>query len=234
MPVSAAISGGISAIGSIGSGLLGYFGSQNAAKQQQQSQQQAMNLQQSMFGTAQNALTPFINAGQDALPTLKALLTPGANMSNVLSQIPGFQFAQDWGQKAVKNLGSTMGLGGNVLKAGADYATGAASSTYSSIVQALQNLANTGASGGNALAGSAGQFGSMIGNTIGNIGNAGAAGTLGGTNALSGGLTGATNAGSNAFILNSLLSKAGGPTGPGYGNNPGDYNPNVSGGIYTG
>src|SRR6185312_15238073 len=85
-----------------------------------------------------------IGAGQgianNAASTLQQLLTPGANMTATLSQIPGFQFAQDWGQQAARNQGTSMGLGGNTLTAGANYATGLAQQGYGNIVNALPGL----------------------------------------------------------------------------------------------
>ena len=129
------------------------------------------------------------------MPTLQALLTPGANMTSTLSQIPGFQFAQDWGQKATQNLGTTTGLGGNVLTAGANYATGLAQQGWQGIVNSLlgvatqgNTLAGTGISGINA--------GTNILNTGANVLNTGANAIVNPTDALIGG---AINTGNSAF-----------------------------------
>ncbi len=92
------------------------------------------------------AQQPFAGAGASALPTLESLITPGKDMTDVLSQIPGFKFAQDWGMRGINNAATTSGLGGNVLKAGADYSSGLAQNTWQSIIQALQGFTNTGAS----------------------------------------------------------------------------------------
>src|SRR6202035_2344939 len=134
MPMSAAITGGIGALGSIGGALIGSSASQKASQQQVQLEQQALAMQQQMFGVAQGALSPYISNGADVGGTLKSLLTPGPNQTQTLSQLPSFQFAQDWGQKATQNLGTTTGLGGNVLTAGAKYATGLAQQGFSSLV----------------------------------------------------------------------------------------------------
>ena len=119
MPIGA----GITAAGAIGSALISSNAASSAANAQVQAQQQVL-------ATLQKILQPIIQTGQgitqSALGPLTALLTPGPNMTQALSQLPGFQFAQDWGQKAVQNLGTTMGLGGNTLAAGAQYATGLA------------------------------------------------------------------------------------------------------------
>ena len=203
----------ISAAGNIGSAFIGANASQKASQQQLQFQGNALSQLQSI-------LSPILNTGRDitnsALGPLTKLLTPGADMTATLSQLPGFKFAQDWGQQAVTNQGTRMGLGGNVLTAGANYATGLAQQGYGNIVSQLQGFLNSGLSTmtgtGSALAnGTAGIFG--------NMGQAAAAGTLGSANALSGGLQGATGAVGNAFTLKALLDKFS-PQKP---NNPGIY-----------
>lgn len=218
MPTAAAISAG----GSVLSSGLGIAGSLMGSKQQANAMSQAIAALQSMFGTAYGAINPVIQTGLGAansvLPTLESLLTPGANMTKTLSQIPGFQFAQDWGQKAVQNLGTTTGLGGNVLTAGANYATGLAQQGYGNIVGLLENLFSSGgniaASGAGALGSVAGGFGNSLAQTVSGIGGAMAQGTLGATNALSSGIGGAANAASNYMLLSRLApSLSGGAPG---------------------
>lgn len=230
MPVGATIG----AVGSLGSAALGYFGSQNAANAQVQAQQQALQQQNKMFGVLQGATQPLINRGSSIMDStggvLKNLLTPGANQTAALSQLPGFQFAQDWGQKAVRNQGTTMGLGGNTLSSGAQYATGLAQQGFSGLTGLLQNFFNSGSglaqSGVGALAGGATNFSGQASNTLGNIGNAQASGILGGANALSGGVQGATGGATNALLLSKLL---------GGGANPGESQASYApGGIYSG
>lgn len=230
MPIAA----GIGAVGSLGSAALGYFGSQNAASAQVQAQQQALAQQNKMFGVLQGAAQPLIDQGagivNSASGTLKNLLTPGANQTATLSQLPGFQFAQDWGQKSIRNQGTSMGLGGNTLSAGANYATGLAQQGFSGLTGMLQSYLNSGSgleqSGVGALSGGATNFSQQATGALTGIGTAQASGILGGANALSGGLTGATGGASNAFLLSKLL---------GGGANPGDSNASYQpGGIYSG
>jgi hypothetical protein len=239
MPTAAAISGGLAAAGSIGSGLLGFFGSKSAASAQADAIKQAIAAQQQLFGTVQGAVSPFIEAGKGVLPTLSALLTPG-NMTNVLSQLPGFQFAQDWGQKAVQNLGTLSGLGGNVLTEGAKYATGLAQQGFQNYINPLLQFAGIGAGGAGTLAGAASGTQSALGSTLPALGAAQGAGIMGQFNALAGGLTGAAGGVGNAFLLSKLLG-GGGPAGY-YGGapetnpllNPATYG-NIAGpGIYSG
>lgn len=267
MPIGGLIAGGLGAAGAVGSSLIQSNAASSASdaqtalgrqalSQQQQFGQQGLQTLLDMFAKAQGIAQPaidigkgIIGQGQDTLssvlPTLKALLTPGANMTDTLSKIPGFQFAQDWGQKAVQNIGTTTGLGGNVLKAGADYATGAAQQGWQGIVDSLlktgglgSNILNSGVSAltgpTNALIGAASnagssafsnlnQLGSTIGNTLNGIGTSTASGILGSANALAGGVTGATGSATNALFLSKLLGSSGAGGGGGGG-----------GGIYGG
>lgn len=251
MPVGGLIAGGLGLAGSVGSALIGSNAASNASAQQVQLGQQSLAQQNALFQQGVGLTQPFINAGQagisqlqgalsgapgTTLGTLQSLLTPGPNQTATLSQLPGFQFAQDWGQKAVANLGSTLGFGGNTLKAGADYATGAAQQGFSGLVGnllslfgsqtgALQNLVGTGANAASSAFGNATQTGANIGGTLTGIGNAQASGILGSANALSGGLTGGANSVSNALLFSKLL---GGGAGGGSGASAG------GGGIYSG
>lgn len=165
------------------------YGSQTGAAAQRDAAGRAIASTEGMFGQAKNLAMPYIRAGEDMLPTLKSLLTPGANQTATLSEIPGFKFAQDWGQKAVQSLGTMRGLGGNVLKAGADYATGKSMESFFPMVQSLQALVNTGAGAAGSLGGNAMSAGKLMsdahigagnatagaqmatGNAIGNFGN---------------------------------------------------------------
>src|SRR6185437_10036293 len=106
MPLTAAIGAGIGAVGSIGSAVIGSNASKNAANAQLQAQQQALSQQQNLYNTglstAHTALDPFVSAGQGAAGQLTNLLTPG-NSAAALAQMPGFQFAQQYGTMAAQN-----------------------------------------------------------------------------------------------------------------------------------
>jgi hypothetical protein len=258
MPIAAAIMGGSSIIGGIGSALIGSNAAQQASAQQVAAQQQALakitailqpiigegqGITQQGQGVLGSILPTLTGASQSiigsTLPALQSLLTPGPNQTAALSQLPGFQFAQDWGQKAVQNMGTTMGLGGNTLTAGANYATGLAQQGFGNYVNQLQNFLGLGINTGQNVsntgqnlinaglttqtnAGSALSSGSQ--SAISSIGNAQAAGTLGSANAISGGLTGALGGASNAALLYGLSNKFGGGGGGIYGN-AGAYDP---------
>lgn len=218
-----------------GAGLLGagasIFGAEKtsqAAQQASQTQaqlgQQALAQQLSLFNTAQGQLQPFINSGSSVLPTLTGLLTGngqgGAGIQALLQNLPGFQFAQQYGQKAITNQATSRGLSGNALTAGADYATGSANSAYSGIVSSLLNAAGIGSGAAGSLASAAGTTGAQAGATTTGIGNALASGILGSANAQATGATGVANAvggAGNSYmnytLLQSLLNKNSGNVG---------------------
>lgn len=215
MPTTAAISAGIGAVGSIGGALIGSNAASNASSQQVAEQQAALAQQKQMFGVAQNALNPFVNAGQSVLPTLQSLLTPGASQTNVLSQTPGFQFNSQYGTLAATNaLAAKSGpSAGPLATAISQYNQGLAGNTWSSVVNALQGYANTGANAAGNLAGGAISSGNAQAGTLSNIGGSMAAGTLGSANALAGGLNGAAGSASNALLYSQLFGNGGGGGG---------------------
>lgn len=206
MPIGAAV-GVAGAAASIGGSLIQSSAADKASQQQAASAQAAINEQQQMFGAAQNALNPYVNAGTAALPTLSGLLTPGSSAS-ALETMPGFQFQSQWGGLAATNQLAAEGLGGSagpVGKALSDYNQGLAGTYYQNSTNALQQLVNSGLGGGSALAGNAISAGQAIGQTQQAQGNALASGTLGSANALAAGLTGAGGSLSNTLLLSKLL-----------------------------
>ncbi len=214
MPWSAAIG----AAGAIGSGVLGFLGSGQAAKAQSNAINAGLAQQMNLFNRGAALEQPFIDRGNQAGSTLMSLLTPGPNQTAALSQIPGFQFAQDWGQKAVANQGSVTGFGGNTLKAGADYATGVAQQGFGQIANLLSGVYNTGAGAANSVLGNAVQSGASQGQMYGQLGQAQGAGIMGQYNALGGAFQGAANAGGNAYFLSqfqNMLKNGGGQGLPG-------------------
>lgn len=201
MPVAAAIG----AVGSLGSAFLTSNAATTASQQQQQTAQQALAIQQQQFGTAQQALQPFINAGQGVLPTLQSLLTPGPSQTSTLSQLPGFQFLSQWGNRAAQNALSAQGLGGSAGPVGvalSNYNQGLASTQWSNLISQLQQFAGMGQGGASALAGNAIASGGQQAQTLSQLGQAQAAGTLGSANALAGGISGTSNS-----LLTSMLLK---------------------------
>lgn len=211
MPTGAAI-GGAGLGGSLISGLFGSNASKAASQQQQQMGLMALMQQQGMFGQAQNALNPFITAGQSVLPTLQSLLTP-STAASTLQTLPGFEFASKWGNLQATNALAAQGLGGSsgpLAKAISEYNNGLAQNTWGQAVSGLQNFANMGVGSANVLAGNAINAGNSMASTLSGIGNAGAAGTLGANNAL----TNAFSGGLNSLLFGALRgASSGGASG---------------------
>lgn len=238
MGITALIAGGLGAAGSIGSALIGSSASKDASNAQVAEQQAGLSQQQKLYnqglGIAQNSLQPFISAGQSVLPTLQGLITPGPNQNALLSQTPGFQFSQQYGNMAATNSLASRGLGasaGPVATALSQYNQGLAQNTWQSTINALQGYAGLGANAagslGTAALGAGVNEGNSQASTLTGIGNAQASGILGSANAISGGLIGATNGIGGAATNNALFSYLQNGAGNGgslYQNSTGNYN----------
>lgn len=214
MGLAAAVigAGALGTVGSLATGLLQSSAASTASAQQAQQAKNALQQQKDMFGVAQGALNPYINAGSSTLPTLQALLNPGTAAST-LQNLPGFQFQSQYGTMAAENALSAQGLGGSrgpLAKTVSDYNNGLAGTYYQNYVGGLQNFANMGTNAASSLAGNAINSGNAIAGTYGSLGAAQASGTLGSANALAGGIGGATSGIGNSAILNALLNGGGG------------------------
>lgn len=177
------------------------FGSSKAASAQTSAAQAGIAAQQGMFNTTKNMMQPFITGGADMMGQLKnwitpesspvmnslmGLVTPGANQSAMLEQMPGFQFNKTQGLRAVNNQLAARGLGnsgGAVAKGAANFVSGLAQNTWGSAVDKLmglftgtgnmmQNMVGSGVSAGNALGAQATTTGAGIAGSSMNIGNA--------------------------------------------------------------
>jgi len=220
MGITALIAGGLSAVGSVASSVIGSNAAQNASAQQVAQQQRALDQQRQMFGVAQGALNPFITAGTNLLPTYEGLLTPGPNQNALLQQTPGFQFASQYGTKSATNALAARGQGasaGPLATAVSQFNNGLAQDTWQKTINALYGGVGIGANAAGSLAGNAINSGNSIAGTFGNIGTAQAAGTLGSANALSGGISGVTGSITNAALYNRLFGSGSGGGGGIYG-----------------
>jgi hypothetical protein len=214
MPIGGALAG----LGSLGSGLLGFFGANSAANAQAQAAAQALAFQKYVFGVNQGNLNPFIQTGQQADASLAALYglngsgTP--NYSAFLNS-PDYQFAFGQGLNATTNLLSAKGdlASGGGLAALTNFGQGLASQQFGNYYNRLLSLSQLGANAASALAGSNVQSSGQIGNTQQAIGQAQAAGIVGGTNAL----TGAIGGGINNYLLYNALGRSSNPSSFGSG-----------------
>lgn len=186
------IGGAISAIGSIGSALIGGSAAKKASQQQLAMQQQALGLQRQMFEQSQANFKPFIDTGQGAvlsLAQLYGLNTPGNPGGGVpfgpealdaFRRSPDYEFARAEGMRALTNANSATGLlGRSHLDTMAKFTTGLATQNFDRYAGRLYSLADL----GNRAATSAGQGmtmqGQVLGNTLMGMGQTQAAGTLG-------------------------------------------------------
>lgn len=206
------------------------FGSSQAARAQQNSVNAALAQQQRGQQQATNLLMPFIQSGQDIMPTLRnfidpnnqggglnmlmRLIQPGADQNALLAQTPGYQFSLDQGNRAVMSRLNARGLGGSagaVAKGVAGYTQGLASQTWKDVVDRLQAAFSGGAGAMQNYANiGAGAAGTLAGGILGNSNNM-ANNMIGGGNAQAGmwnsigsSLQGFGNTASQFALLNSL------------------------------
>ena len=195
----------------LGSSLLGSSASRQAGDMQAAAASRAADLQYQQFRDQAALLEPFRQAGVRALPQLESQrnMMPGAFTGKVdLTQDPGYAFRLSEGQKALDRSAAARGglISGGALKAAQRFGQDLGSQEY----QNAYNRALTGynadvareSTGYNRLAALAGigqtatnQVGAAGQNMASNVGNlmtsgaaANAAGTVGGINALTGGL----------------------------------------------
>lgn len=216
MPVSAAIIGGVGAIGSIGSAVIGSNAAQSAAQTQADAAKQAQQTQLQMFNTAQASEAPYNTVGQGAVHTLAGLYgingsgagtgTPTAQSLSQFTASPDYGFALDQGTQAMQRAAAAGGtlISGGQLKAGQEFGQGLASQQYGNYYNRLLSLSQLGQSAAAGISNSAINAGGQIGNSIQAGGQALASGTVGSANAISGGLTGATGGIASAALLSKL------------------------------
>lgn len=142
-----------SAVGGIGSAIIGSSASKSAAKTQAAAANNATNQQLAMFNQIRDDLSPYTGLGQVGVNKLTDLVNNGtltADYPNYtpfgeyqpvtaanLDQTPGYQFTRDQGMRSVTNSNSASGLTGSGAQAKgiAEYVTGLAQSTYNQQVQ---------------------------------------------------------------------------------------------------
>lgn len=230
--MGAIIGGAIAAVGAVGGSLIASSGAQSAAKTAAGAQQQAAALEQSRYNQTRTDLSPYNTAGQQTLSSLQAqpditrneLGTaiqqqmqnlPGQMTQQELEQTPGYQFNLSQGTKALQNSAAIKGNGisGNAIRAGLQYATGLADSTYQNqfnnaqtrfsdygqnvsniynknqlTYNQLGNLANLGENAAAATGQQGAQLGIAQGNNIAGAGQSLGAGQVAGSNAIANGL----------------------------------------------
>lgn len=257
----------IGGVGSLVSGALGANAATNAAGEQTQAEENALDFQQQIWNQEQQNVSPYLSLGSTSIGSLMSLLSGSSPLSpqNLPSApqftgtlpasftaptaaqaeaTPGFQFTEEQGEKGILEGAAAAGgaISGGTLKALDQYNQNLAQTAYgNTFSQALQTY-GTGIQGyqaglqgyqanlaayqanlaaqnqmyqqmfapvrlGESAATGLNQAGQAVstnaGNLMTNIGNAQAAGTVGSTNAITSGISGA----SNSFLQSLLLSK---------------------------
>ena len=244
--LAALIGGGLGAAGSITSGALQANAAENASETQAQEAQNALNFQEQVYGQQQQNQAPFLAAGQTSIGQLMTGLgngtfgpgtipSPGAFQAPTLAQAqnyPGFQFAEQQGDKGILEAAAASGgaISGGTAKSLEAYNQNLANTSYGNeFNQALSTYQAGLAQYGSQLAGQQQAFTQLatpaaigegataalnntgtsaaqnVGSLMAQIGNAQAAGTIGSTNAITTAIGSGTNGLSNNLLLSQLL-----------------------------
>jgi len=212
---------GAAVIGGVASGI-GASKQADAATESAQIQadaaKHAADIQFDMFNSTAKRLQPFVDLGTEAINPLAQLTgtNPGGNpltspltkpfTPQDLASTPGYQFTLDQGMQGVNNQLAASGLlkSGAAVKAGANYASGLASTTYNDqfknylaqqqqIYNMLTGLVQTGGNAGAQVGNYGTQAASQAGQLTAQAGAASAAGVVGSANAIAGGLNNFSN-----------------------------------------
>jgi hypothetical protein len=200
-PVSATIS----AVGSVGSGLIGASAARKAADQQSKAAERAMAMEREMFDLSRADLAPYRETGYTALKDIegmKPFLTSQFGEDQFAQYLdPSMAFRQKLGTQATERLQNVGGgaLSGNTLRALNEFGQNLASTEYGNAFNRFQTerqniyntLANIAGMGQNAVntGVQAGQnFAGQMTGLITGQGAAQAAGTVGAANAITGSL----------------------------------------------
>ena len=191
----------------VGGALIGAIGSNMAASKQAAGQYAAANTQAGMFNTLVHQEQPFLKSGYGATWALNNILDPAnaGELSNYISNLPGYQFQLKTGGQALTNsmTPGSGALSGATLKSLMSFNQGLAGQYYNNYVSQLLQQAQLGQN----AAGNLGTSGSTLGTGIAQA-QAAAAGSQ------AAGIVGATNA-LSSIPLGMMMASNGG--GGGYG-----------------
>jgi hypothetical protein len=211
-----------------GSALVGGGASLFASNKQSKAAQQALQYQQGADARQQKNFAPYLQLGEQATGKLGDIMS--GKMDSFFTS-PDYNFRVQEGMNALQNSAAARGglLSGNAMRGitsfGQNLAAGEFQNYWNRNFQAA-GLGQNSAAGSGALGA---QMAGQIGNTMQAQGAAQASGPVGAANALTGGAQ-------NYLFYNALQNRPGSayagsvPFG-GYGNSPGQYNPNVAGGF---
>lgn len=216
------------AAASVGSSLIGGLMSSGAAStagsEGEAAANEAAQTQLQMYNQAVGYQTPFLNTGTEALNQLAGIYglptAAGPNgqpasaggqgaitaAMNQFTQSPDYQFAQQQGGLALDRSAASKGLllSGAQLKDAQSFGQGLATQQFGNYWNRLSQLAGFGSGAANSLTAAATTTGAGVANSQLTGGQAQMAGTVGSANALSNGLSGASNSLLTTSLVNQL------------------------------
>lgn len=210
IPTAMLISGGLSAGGSLVSGVMGANAATQAANIQSEATDKASAQTLQMYNMNKEMMSPFIDAGKTGMSGVINLLGAGqmdpAAIQSFLAKTPGYQFMLEQGLQGVQNSYAAKGLAssGAALKGASEYTTGLAGTHFQELFGNFLDTARLGEGAGAAVAGMGAQSQQQINDLITGGATARASGVVGSTNAMMAGLTGATNAIGQNIMLSGL------------------------------
>lgn len=189
-PVTMAMAGG-----SLLSGLLGSSAASKAADQQAQSAQDQLKWNKNVYADQKAMFAPWLQAGQQGQQAYNSLLGLGQAPAGFqgYQQSPGYQFQLDQGLDAAKSAAAMHGgtMSGATMQSLNNYGQGVANQDYQTYLNRLQGIGAQGQQAAGMQSGAAQQYGQNGLSAMGSMGDARAAGTIGGYNALMGGVNSA-------------------------------------------
>lgn len=220
-------------------GFLGFGGADaagDAADAQQKYLQRGIDALNSAYADQKNLLNPQMVWGMKGLDAYGNLLGLGDKPADysVFRNQPGYQFAQDEGERA---LGRAQAARGSYFSGGAGrelmkFNSGLADQAYQSYMNRLGSFANLGPQTANALAGYRGQQGQGTANLLSGIGDARASGYVGAANSYGGAVANLLNFGSSILGGGGGGYNVGGSPASAY--NPSNFNIGGSAGFSPG
>lgn len=192
--------------GLIGAGVAAYGANQqrgaigSASAAQQAAMQQSLAEQRRQYELAQNNLSPWLQAGRQALTAQQQLMGLGGDSTNQLAALansPGYRFRLQQGQQALEaGLASRGGMGsGKSMAAANEYGQNFASNEYANRLNQLAGLSGTGQSTAQNMGSLGANYAQNYGGTLQSGANALGAASINAANATQSSLQGGANLG---------------------------------------
>lgn len=180
------------AIGGVASSLIGASSARSASRAQERAAQQQMDLSREQFNRVDENLSPFREAGGNALAAYNYELGLGARPDGFagISMSPGTTFALEQGRDTIEaGAAARSGLNSGATMAGLERLRfGLSAQDRETQLNRLGGMTQMGQSAAAMQAANSNAFVGNANNALGAMGNAQAAGSIGVGNALQGGL----------------------------------------------